>query len=128
MKFTASVATSLLSFGLLLAVATPAIAAPPVTVLVNPVTGTCNPDVFEIDPAAGNDWSWFDQPAAIVVQAPEGIFTDGKRPGGNGKGKVKLKNRNNHSDVGSYKYTAHLIQDGASTPVSVDPSIENKLD
>jgi hypothetical protein len=142
MKFTASVAASLLSFGLLLAVATPAIAAPPVTVLVNPVTGTCNPDVvsiyqsqgpnviifFEIDPAAGNDWSWFDQPAAIVVQAPEGIFTDGKRPGGNGKGKVKLKNRNNHSDVGSYKYTAHLIQDGASTPVSVDPSIENKLD
>jgi hypothetical protein len=142
MKFTSSVAASLLSLGLLFAATTPAGAAPPVTVLVNPVTGTCNPDVvvvtqrhgkdvmifFEIDPAAGNSWSWFDNPAAIVVQAPNGVFSDGQSPGGNGKGKVKLKNRNSPADLGTYKYTAHLIQNGSSTPVSIDPSIENKLD
>jgi len=142
MKFTCSVAVSLVCMGLFLATAAPAVADQPITVLVNPATGTCTPDTvvvtqkhgkdvaifFEIDPAAGDHWSWSSEPDPIVVEAPSGIFSDGKNPGGNGKGKVKLKNRNAPSDIGTYKYTATLIQAGSSTPVVIDPSIENKLD
>jgi hypothetical protein len=142
MKSTTSIAASLLCLGLLFVSAVPAVAAPPITVLVNPVNGTCTPDTvvvtqkhgkdvaifFEIDPAAGDNWSWSSSPDPIVVQAPGGIFSDGKNPGGNGQGKVKLKNRNAPSDIGIYKYTATLIQAGSVTPVVIDPSIENKLD
>ncbi|MEI6107903.1 MAG: hypothetical protein WCR49_12940 [Opitutae bacterium] len=142
MKLTSSLKIVSLSIGLLLLAAVSATAAPGPTVLVNPVTGTCSPDVvvitqkhgkdvtitFEIDPAAGDNWSWSADPEPIVVGGAGSVFSDGHHPGGNGKGKVKLKNRNLPADVGTYKYTANLIQAGSSTPVSIDPSIQNKLD
>src|SRR6478609_8996549 len=102
-------------------------------VIVNPVTGTCDPDtivitkaqgqgvaiMFQIDPQAGRDWSWVTTPNPIVVQAPSGIFSDGAYPGGNGKGPVKLMNRNLPTDVGTYKYTATLIKDGDANPTII---------
>ncbi|MEO7598974.1 MAG: hypothetical protein ABIV50_08575 [Opitutus sp.] len=112
----------------------------PPTVLVNPVTKTCNPDTvnitrahgqgvaifFEIDPAAGNGWRWSQNPNPIVVQAEDGKFSDGGHPGGNGKGRIRLLNRNLPGDAGSYKYTAALVQDGASQPTIIDPYIQNE--
>lgn len=112
----------------------------PPTVLVNPVTGTCEPDTvsitrahgqhapifFQIDPAAGKDWSWSRNPAPIVVEAEDGKFSDGAHPGGNGKGRLRLLNRNLPEDAGSYKYTVALIQDGASQPTIIDPYIRNE--
>jgi hypothetical protein len=114
----------------------------PPRVLVNPIAGTCEPDtvvitpahgrgvaiIFEIDPAAGPDWKWSSHPHPIVVEDKAGdIFTDGHHPGGNGKGTVRLMNRNLPSDIGLFKYTAHLMKDGASTVTSIDPSIQNRL-
>ena len=110
-------------------------------VIVNPVNGTCSPDVitvkqshgrgvqimFKIDPRAGPKWRWSQSPHPIVVDAPEGVFSGGVNPGGNGKGPVLVFDRNLPSDVGTYKYTAALIEEGASEPVIIDPSIVNEL-
>jgi hypothetical protein len=110
----------------------------PTIVLVNPVTKTCGPDTvkftrahghhvpvfFEIDPAAGQGWRW--SPNPIVVQAEDGKFSDGGHPGGDGRGRVRLLNRNLPEDAGSYKYTAAVIQDGASEPTLIDPYIQNE--
>jgi len=110
-------------------------------VLVNPVARTCDPDkitikqdqgqgvaiLFQIDPKAGNSWRWSTTPNPIVVQAAAGKFSGGVNPGGNGKGPVTVNNRNLPTDIGVYKYTATLIQDGVSTPTVIDPSIENEL-
>jgi hypothetical protein len=141
MKTPVLVKISLIGIGLLLT-ASPASADQPLRVLVNPVTKTCDPDVlkvsqkkhgknvtifFEIDPAAGPDWRWSTNPDPIVVDNGGGIFSDGKNPGGNGKGQVKLKDRNDNSDVGIFKYTANLINEATATPVAIDPSIENEL-
>lgn len=106
-------------------------------VIVNPVAGTCDPDTveitqdhgrgvaitFKIDPAVGNSWAW--SPNAIVVDGGGDIFTGGGHPGGNGKGNVQVFDRNLSSDTGTFKYTANLIKDG-TTPVAIDPSIQNK--
>ncbi len=112
---------------------------PPV-VVVNPVTRTCNPDqvhinqqhgqgvaiFFVIDPAAGN-WSWSQSPDPIVLDNAGSIFSDGKHPGGNGKGRVRVLNRNLPSDIGAHKYTANLVQDGTGARVAIDPHIINEL-
>ena len=114
---------------------------PSPVVRVNPVTLTCDPDsivitqangqgvaiMFQIDPQAGPDWRWSSTTTPIVVQAPNGIFSDGGFPGGNGKGPVRLTNRNLPADVGTYKYTATLIKDGDASPTVIDPSIINRL-
>ena len=113
----------------------------PHIVIVNPVTGTCDPDVvtvkqshgkgvqitFKIDPHAGPTWRWSQNPNPIVVDAPSGIFSGGVNPGGNGKGPVLVFDRNLPSDIGVFKYTATLIESGSSDPVSIDPSVANEL-
>ena len=113
---------------------------PPV-VVVNPVTKTCTPDqvhinqthgrgvaiFFDIDPQAAGNWSWSQTPDPIVLDAPGGIFSDGKHPGGRGKNRVRILNRNLPSDIGSHKYTANLVEDKTGQRVSIDPHIVNEL-
>ncbi len=108
-------------------------------VKVNPVTKLCRPDpltipnenatiTFIIDPAAGNDWSW-NPTDPLIIDAPDGIFTIAAP---NPQKLILVQDRNRRpepgvpGDQGTFKYTAILIKAGTTTPVIIDPAIQNQ--